>query len=502
MPVLLAAAPLLAVLAALLLRQSALRASILGVAVAAVIAVAAFDTTPGELAVATWAWWPLGLEVLAIVAGGLAFAEAGRRSGGQRVLSDWLRRSLGTGVAPVLAIVHGVTPLAESLTGFGVGAAIAVPLLAALGLDGRRAAVIGLLGLCAVPWGSMAPGTLIAAQLSGLGFEELGVASAMASLPVFLGVGIAAALLTVRAGEPGRAPRGRLGAVAAAIASGLALWGGVLGANLLIGTPPAGALGALAALLLHLLVGALRGRRAGLPRAVRRAAMPYLLLIGGVVAAMLVVRATGQFETAWRALASPAVWLVVATVATATVTTGIGATDIGATGTVTKGTAATASTGPRLLRAMLPDVAARWWRVGPATALFLVFGVVMAVSGMSQTLALALAGLGGAYLVAVPAIGALGGFMTGSNSGANAMFAAPQAQAVTAIGADLLPAMAVHNVAAALFMMASPARVELAVQLTSDRPRAAVVQRTVLVVDLAILAVLTGGLLVLLLPTL
>lgn len=492
MPVLLAAAPLLAVLAALLLRQSALRAAILGVAVAAVIAVAAFDTTPGELAVATWAWWPLGLEVLAIVAGGLAFAEAGRRSGGQQVLSDWLRRSLGTGVAPVLAIVHGVTPLAESLTGFGVGAAIAVPLLAALGLGGRRAAVIGLLGLCAVPWGSMAPGTLIAAQLSGLGFEELGVASAVASLPVFLGVGIAAALLAVQAGEPGRAPRGGLGAVAAAIASGLALWAGVLGANLLIGTPPAGALGALAALLLHLLVGALRGRRAGLPREVRRAAMPYLLLIGGVVAAMLVVRATGQFETAWRALASPAVWLVVATVATATVTTGIGAT----------GTAAAASTGPRLLRAMLPDVAARWWRVGPATALFLVFGVVMAVSGMSQTLALALAGLGGAYLVAVPAIGALGGFMTGSNSGANAMFAAPQAQAVTAIGADLLPAMAVHNVAAALFMMASPARVELAVQLTSDRPRAAVVQRTVLVVDLAILAVLTAGLLVLLLPTL
>lgn len=497
MPVLLAAAPLLAVLAALLLRQSALRASILGVAVAAVIAVAAFDTTPGELAVATWAWWPLGLEVLAIVAGGLAFAEAGRRSGGQRVLSDWLRRSLGTGVAPVLAIVHGVTPLAESLTGFGVGAAIAVPLLAALGLDGRRAAVIGLLGLCAVPWGSMAPGTLIAAQLSGLGFEELGVASAVASLPVFLGVGIAAALLTVRAGEPGRAPRGGLGAVAAAIASGLALWAGVLGANLLIGTPPAGALGALAALLLHLLVGALRGRRAGLPREVRRAAMPYLLLIGGVVAAMLVVRATGQFETTWRALASPAVWLVVATVATATVATATIAAGTGATDT-----GAAAGARSRLLRAMLPDVAARWWRVGPATALFLVFGVVMAVSGMSQTLALALAGLGGAYLVAVPAIGALGGFMTGSNSGANAMFAAPQAQAVTAIGADLLPAMAVHNVAAALFMMASPARVELAVQLTSDRPRAAVVQRTVLVVDLAILAVLTAGLLVLLLPTL
>ncbi len=462
MPVFLAAAPLLAVLGALLLRQSALRASLVGVALAALVAIAAFGAQPGELASATLAWWPLGLEVLAIVAGGLAFAEAGRRSGGQRVLSGWLRRSLGAGIAPVLAIVHGVTPLAESLTGFGVGAAIAVPLLAALGLDGRRAAVIGLLGLCAVPWGSMGPGTLIAAQLSGLGFDELGIASAVWSLPVFVGVGVAAALLVA---EPGR----RLRAVAAASASGLVLSAGVLGANLLIGTPPAGALGALAALLLHLLVGAARGRRPGLPREAALAAAPYLLLIGGVVITMLAVRAAGQSETAWRVLASPAVWLVIATVA--------------------------ASGGrPRLLRAVAPEVARRWWRVGPATALFLALGIVMSASGMSQTLAAALAGLGGAYLLAVPAIGALGGFMTGSNSGANAMFAGPQAQAVTAIGADLLPAMAAHNVSAALFMMASPARVEMAVQLTSDRPRASSVQRVVLVADVAILAVLTVAL--------
>lgn len=463
MLVLLAATPIIGVLAALLLRQSALRAAVIGLALATVIAIGWFSTTVEELAYAVGGWWPVGLEVLAIIAGGLAFAEIGRRTGAQQAVSGWLERSLDTGVAPVLAIVHGVTPLAESLTGFGVGAAIAVPLLAALGLDGRRAAIIGLLGLCAVPWGSMAPGTLIAAQLGGVGFHELGVASAIVSLPVFAGVGIAAALLVC-------APGGRLKAVAAALASALVLWLGVLGANAAIGTPPAGALGALLALAAHLLLGRARGRRPSWPSEVRRAARPYLLLIGGVVAMMIAVRVAGAEGTGWRALASPALWLFIATVAAA------------------RGL-------PGALRAAAPGVAAGWWRAGPATALFLVFGIVMSVSGMSAQLAGALAALGGGYLLALPAIAALGGFMTGSNSGANAMFAAPQAQAVTAIGADLLPAMAVHNVSAALFMMASPARVELAVQLTRDRPRAAAVQRTVLLIDLAILAVLTAMLL-------
>ncbi|MBO1901722.1 L-lactate permease [Leucobacter weissii] len=91
--------------------------------------------------------------------------------------------------------------------------------------------------------------------------------------------------------------------------------------------------------------------------------------------------------------------------------------------------------------------------------------------------------------------GALGGFMTGSSSGANAMFAAPQAEAIAAIGGDALAAIAVHNVAAGLFMMAAPARVEFAVQLCPDRSTARPVQRAVLLVDLSILALLAVALL-------
>ena len=93
----------------------------------------------------------------------------------------------------ILLVVHGVTPFAESLTGFGIGVTIGIPLLAHFGLPARTVAVIGLLGLCAVPWGSMGPGTLIAATMSGLSFHDLGVTSAAISLIPFVVTGIIAA---------------------------------------------------------------------------------------------------------------------------------------------------------------------------------------------------------------------------------------------------------------------------------------------------------------------
>ncbi|MDN6021179.1 MAG: hypothetical protein L0I06_03415, partial [Acidipropionibacterium jensenii] len=276
MTVLLSGLPLIAVIAALLARQPALRSAVLGVVLAAVIGAGWFDLSPSVAARAAASWWALVAEVALIVAGGIAFAEAGRLTGGQERLSSWLRRSLGTGIAPVLAIVHGVTPLAESLTGFGIGAMLAIPLLTALGLTGRRAATIGLLGLCAVPWGSMGPGTLIAAQLGGVGFDALGVASALLSLPVFVGVGVAAVLMV--------APReDRLRACLAAVGSGAVLWCGVLVVNLAVGTAPAGAVGALLTLAVHLLVSRLRGHRLDFPREVGHALVPYLVLLVGVV---------------------------------------------------------------------------------------------------------------------------------------------------------------------------------------------------------------------------
>lgn len=191
----LAALPLVVVVTALLFRRSALTAALVGAGSAVLVGMGWFSLSSASMVSAASQWWPLIIEVLIIVAAGIAFAEVGRRTGAQSVLSLWLQKSLGSGVAPVLAIVHGVTPLIESPTGFGIGATLAIPLLVVLGLNGRRAATGGLLGLCAVPWGSMGPGMLIGAELGGVSFAELGVASAVASWVVFAAVGIGSVLV-------------------------------------------------------------------------------------------------------------------------------------------------------------------------------------------------------------------------------------------------------------------------------------------------------------------
>jgi lactate permease len=123
-----------------------------------------------------------------------------------------------------------------------------------------------------------------------------------------------------------------------------------------------------------------------------------------------------------------------------------------------------------------------------------VLGILMAASGMAAYLARTLAGTGTAYLAAAPFVGAVGGFVTGSNSGANAMFAATQAEIARSLGIDVLWFMAVHNVAAAFLLMASPGKIEMAIELSptdtaNDRRWC---QMTILLVALTVVALLAA----------
>lgn len=432
------ALPIVAVIVALLAGVRSLHAALVGVSLAAVGVAVAFPVA-GDVAVpALRLWLPVLIEVLLIVGGGLLLSEVLRVAGAQKALAQWMLAHAGSGVSAVLLIVHGVTPFAESLTGFGIGVTIGIPLLAHCGLSARKVALIGLLGLCAVPWGSMGPGTLIAATMAGLSLQSLGVASAMVSVIPFVVTGVAAAWLASAPGE-------RASAVLRGAVSGMVLTLAVGGANLVAGTAPAGALGALAVIVLYLGVGRWRRSSAdtGRVRAVtldgqaRRALMAYAVLLLGVLLMGRVVRAL-ELPAVWHMLASPGLWLFVA--------------------------AFFFARGSVPAQALARTVQA-WRQVAPVTALFIVLGVLMAVSGMATQLAHTLAGAGASYLFAAPFVGALGGFVTGSNTGANAMFAATQAEIAHALSVPLLPFMAVHNVSAALLLMASPGKVEMACQL-------------------------------------
>ncbi|MCJ2143270.1 L-lactate permease [Methylobacterium sp. E-066] len=430
LPALLSALPVVTVLLALALGLRSLSAALLGTAAAGLAIGLGFPIPPAAIPDILIHWLPILAEVLLIVAGGLLLSETLRHAGAQAALADWLRGRAGHGVGAVLLVVHGITPFAESVTGFGIGVTIGIPLLACFGLPARTVAVIGLLGLCAVPWGSMAPGTLIAATLADIPFQALGVRSACLSVIPFAVTGVVAAWLA-------SAPDGRGRAVWQGILSGLVLTLAVTAVNAVIGTPPAGALGALVVIALHLLWAPQRGR-VSLGASGLRAVQAYGVLLGGVLIAGGLTTTLAGLSGAWRYLASPALWLFVAT---AWFARGV-------------------PPAPPLRKAWTA-----WVQVAPVTGLFIGLGVLMAVSGMAAFLARTLAGAGTAYLAAAPFVAAAGGFVTGSNSGANAMFAATQAAIARALGVDVLWFMAVHNVAAAFLLMASPGKIEMAVQL-------------------------------------
>jgi lactate permease len=381
-------------------------------------------------------------------------SEVLRDAGAQSALAEWVKDRSGTGVSAVLLVVHGVTPFAESLTGFGIGITIGIPLLSNFGLSPKKVAVIGLLGLCTIPWGSMGPGTMVAASMSELSFKELGVASGYASLlPLITTGAIAAWLVSV--------PGARLTSVLLGTLSGIALASLITTFNYIVGTSAAGALGSLVIIILHFLKMPSVTTKSLSPIA-RRALCSYAVLLLGVLLSDWLTQLQ-IFSNSWRFMASPAPWLFIAAIF------------------FTNGLPQSRT---------LSRVWGSWLQVAPVTALFIVLGMLMTVSGMAAYLALAIATTGRVYVLIAPFIGAIGGLITGSNVGANAMFAATQAATARTLDINVLWFMAIHNVAAAFLMMASPGKIEMAIQLIGAEATAhrQWIQRVLMGVALSVVA--------------
>ncbi|WP_406729958.1 L-lactate permease [Streptomyces sp. GD-15H] len=155
---------------------------------------------------------------------------------------------------------------------------------------------------------------------------------------------------------------------------------------------------------------------------------------GGLAAA-----ATGTHHAIeWAA--SPALWLVIAA-AVAVATAGLPAADQW-----------------RLVRHGLR----RWVPIAGNALVFIALGIVMAATGMAEHLATTAEHSGYGFVAAIPAMGALGGYLTGSNTGAAAMFSPATTTAATGLGANPLIALAGQNVAGSFAIIASPPRIALA----------------------------------------
>lgn len=416
--------------------------------VAAVIVGLAWFTTPAAEVVTAFGegFWTL-IEVLAIIAGGILLSRVMDRTGAQEKLARWLSAGGGPTVLSALLMAHGVVPFMETVTGFGVSVIIGLPLLLSLGFTPLRAASLSLVALMVGPWGSMGPGTLLGSQIAGVTLHDLGVTSGILNVIAFLGSGAVAAVIAGRGlptsdGRPRPADYGAW--IGMGLASGAVLSVLVLAANLAFGTAVAGAVATL--VMSAGWAGVIsRGRMGPVPI---RALAPYLVLLVGTVIGQLLegLLPPGGFGAV---LGSPALWSTIGALV------GILVLSM-----------------ERDHRRRLPrEIRRMWLQVAAPTGLYLVLGAAVSGGGLAEALATALTGLGQGYLFLVPLIGGLGGYITASGTGANAMFGGTQDAAAHALGMDPLWMMASQNVAAGLACLASPARIELAYRMAGPLQR-------------------------------
>lgn len=448
----LAAAPLLVAFVALaLLQRTGLQAGLatVGIAAGIVLVVAPFRLAPDRALVAAGEGALNALVVLYVLLPGLLLYHVQRETGSLEVLAQAISRVSADPPLQILLLVLGLSPFVESVSGFGLGTVVVTPILVALGVAPARAALLGALSLVAVPWGALAIGTVLGAELTGTDAGLVGARTALLAAPLPTAYGLVALHL---AGGRGAVRR----CWPAAVAAGATLTLGTWAFSHAPGVELAGVLAAALALGVLALWGRAASRirppaDAGEGRALGRAVVPYAVLTVLLLASRLVaplrdwlqthaILAVPGFEPRLPLLYNPGFWVMLAALAAALVSGLDAPALLGAAG--------------RAWRQFLPGAV--------AIACFTMTAQLMRAAGMTSALGEAGAALGPAYVWVAPWLGALGGWLTGSNAGSNAMFARLQLEA--AVRADLPPdwVLGAQNAAASHATMASPARTILA----------------------------------------
>ena len=367
----------------------------------------------GSLVQGAW----LALVPVGIIVGGMVFHTAIPEPSGP---------AAGDPADTVFTAAFLLGPFTETVTGFGVGLVFSLGVMRRAGIGGLNAALMALISQVFIPWGGLGPGTAIGAALAGIPPGDLAAASAWLASAVLLLLLPAFWVWCGRCGYPVSAGKrfAQLGWVAS-----LAVL--LIGAHAFAPWELCGALATGAVLTVRLLVASPPRNFSALGQMVR-AASPYLLLIGILLASRL-----WPDPPRWAPLprmpelpanhAMFGIWLAALLQ--------LGRSPLA---------------GKRFAGALK--------RAGrPALVLlsFVLFSRVLTNAGVPQGLALALAAtFGGAAPYAGPLLAGLGGFLAGTNVGANSAMMPLQAELgrIAHLPPTLLPS--VQNGTA--FLLVSP----------------------------------------------
>lgn len=397
--------------------------------------------------------------VLYVLFGGLLLYNVLWAGGAVEEVSRFLERLEPEPEALALAVVIGVGPFFESVTGFGVAVVISAPILLAAGFTPLRAAVLSSWGQCAVPWGALGVGTVIGADLAGMGFGELSNRSALLNLPLFPVYAVGAVVLA--GGVEGMRRRGFEALVLGTLA-GI----GTLLTSVYLVPELAGAIGGIAATAAFL---GLRWRRLAGLELPALSLLPYGFLLTLISLASGVGPARNMLEELGALFAGPGLPLLVSS-AFASMLLGLSGDS---------------------LRAAVISTVRQWLPAAGAVLAFVLAGEIVASSGAAGLLASGGTAVGNLYPAVAPMVGALGGVLTGSNAASNALFMPPQVEAARDLGVPETLVAAEQNVAGSHASLLAPQRVVLAATATGLLGREGEIVRAALppvVVSVIILA--------------
>jgi lactate permease len=382
--------------------------------------------------------------------------------------------------ALLLAWVFG--SFLQGATGFGVPAAVVAPLLLGLGFPADKAVVMALLGHAwAVTYGSLGSSFLSLMAATGLPGEMLSTSTSALLAVCCLGCGLG--VLWLAGGKSAVRQRGLLLLVLTAVMSA-AQWG-IAEAGLWTVAAFGGGLAGLIVIILYFTRLANDRRQAGQvaqgpefnQRRLVEAFFPYWLLIAAIVLGQLifkeqlgVVKIDPTFPEAvtgfgWRTAAG----------------TGRSINVFGHAGALLlyvslitfawyrwRGTLNSENSGEYHGRVVWKKTLKGWIKPTIGIYSLVAMALTMQHAGMTQMLAEALsANTGPIFPLLSPFIGALGAFMTGSNTNSNVVFGQLQQQTAAALNLSIPLILAAQTAGGAIGGLFAPAKVIVGVSTVS-----------------------------------
>ncbi len=468
MDTLLAAVPLLLILILMLgFRWGGSKAGAAGLLSSLLIAGLWFGAGPSVLFWAQVQGFFRAAYVLYIIWGALFFFRVTEAGGTLEATSTMLKQLAPGRILQVLLLAWGFTSFLQSVGGFGVPVAIVAPILVAMGFSPLDAVVIPSIGLTwAVAFGSV--GAPYEALISATAVEKALLAPWVAGSMVLVCFMCGTIVLWKASGN--RLPRRELAPLLtmAVSMSLVQYFVATIGIEHI-----AAMLGALAGLLVGGFWALARRRRMDAaevipidPKQAFIQVLPYLLLVTMILAVSFVPFLDQHLNRVVLSVQMPDLYLEDGTLIAAETTRSISV--FGHPGaqliyisTLTllwsrKRNALPPGSGAKIRRGVL--------RSGYKTTLGIVTMMAMAttmqMSGMVTTLSTSMAAFaGGSFPLMSGFIGALGAFMTGSNTNSNVMLGAFQLEVAQALGLHVPFILALHNAGAGVGSVFGPAKI-------------------------------------------